>query len=73
MRFNPNLYNCGKVCLSLLGTWSGGKGEGWDMNSSSALQVRHFRFMFCSHPSVSCSKLLGASEVLCSLPTSCTG
>lgn len=23
VRFNPNLYNCGKVCLSLLGTWSG--------------------------------------------------
>ena len=41
VRFNPNLYNCGKVCLSLLGTWSGGKGEGWDMNSSTALQVRH--------------------------------
>mgnify|MGYP000902727291 CR=1 FL=1 len=27
VRFNPNLYNCGKVCLSLLGTWSG---PGWD-------------------------------------------
>lgn len=26
VRFNPNLYNCGKVCLSLLGTWSG---EAW--------------------------------------------
>ena len=23
LRFNPNLYNCGYVCLSLLGTWSG--------------------------------------------------
>lgn len=22
-RFNPNLYTCGKVCLSILGTWSG--------------------------------------------------
>ena len=22
-RLNPNLYACGKVCLSLLGTWSG--------------------------------------------------
>ena len=22
-RFNPNLYVCGKVCLSILGTWSG--------------------------------------------------
>lgn len=26
VRFNPNLYNNGKVCLSLLGTWSG---PGW--------------------------------------------
>ena len=25
-RFNPNLYKCGKVCLSILGTWSG---PGW--------------------------------------------
>ena len=23
VRFNPNLYKCGKVCLSILGTWSG--------------------------------------------------
>ena len=23
IRFNPNLYCCGKVCLSILGTWSG--------------------------------------------------
>ena len=36
VRFNPNLYNCGKVCLSLLGTWSG---PGWDPQSSSLLQV----------------------------------
>ena len=23
VRFNPNLYSCGKVCLSILGTWQG--------------------------------------------------
>jgi ubiquitin-conjugating enzyme E2 Z len=23
VRFNPNLYNCGKLCLSILGTWTG--------------------------------------------------
>ncbi|XP_065185419.1 ubiquitin-conjugating enzyme E2 Z-like [Sycon ciliatum] len=23
VRFNPNLYQCGKVCLSILGTWHG--------------------------------------------------
>jgi len=39
VRFNPNLYNCGKVCLSLLGTWQGGKGEGWTPGLSTALQV----------------------------------
>lgn len=36
VRFNPNLYACGKVCLSLLGTWSG---PGWVPNVSSILQV----------------------------------
>ena len=41
VRFNPNLYNCGKVCLSLLGTWSGAKGETWDPTASSTLQVCH--------------------------------
>lgn len=36
VRFNPNLYNCGKVCLSLLGTW---EGEKWDAKQSTLLQV----------------------------------
>eukprot|EP00588_Corethron_pennatum_P012979 CAMPEP_0194277636 /NCGR_PEP_ID=MMETSP0169-20130528/9911_1 /TAXON_ID=218684 /ORGANISM="Corethron pennatum, Strain L29A3" /LENGTH=450 /DNA_ID=CAMNT_0039021653 /DNA_START=456 /DNA_END=1804 /DNA_ORIENTATION=- len=36
LRFNPNLYNCGKVCLSLLGTWAG---PGWIPNQSTLLQV----------------------------------
>ncbi|GMI35280.1 hypothetical protein TeGR_g2859 [Tetraparma gracilis] len=35
-RFNPNLYAEGKVCLSLLGTWSG---PGWDPAVSTLLQV----------------------------------
>uniref|UniRef100_A0A7S2D863 UBC core domain-containing protein n=1 Tax=Octactis speculum TaxID=3111310 RepID=A0A7S2D863_9STRA len=39
VRFNPNLYNCGKVCLSLLGTWGGAEGETWDPQSSTLLQV----------------------------------
>lgn len=40
VRFNPNLYNCGKVCLSLLGTWSGNsQGEMWNPKLSSFLQV----------------------------------
>lgn len=40
VRFNPNLYNDGKVCLSLLGTWHGGsKEEKWDVSRSSIYQV----------------------------------
>lgn len=38
-RFNPNLYNCGKVCLSLLGTWQGEKGESWNSLTSSIFQI----------------------------------
>jgi len=32
VRFNPNLYSDGKVCLSLLGTWHG---EGWMVPTAS--------------------------------------
>lgn len=39
MRFNPNLYDKGKVCLSLLGTWYSGKDEGWIPNLSTIKQV----------------------------------
>ena len=35
-RMNPNLYNDGKVCLSLLGTWAG---PGWQAGESTLLQV----------------------------------
>ena len=39
VRFNPNLYNCGKVCLSLLGTWNGSGAEKWNPSTSTLLQV----------------------------------
>ena len=39
IRFNPNLYACGKVCLSLLGTWSGNESEQWNSSLSSFIQV----------------------------------
>lgn len=39
LRINPNLYNCGKVCLSLLGTWSGHGKEKWVPGVSTMLQV----------------------------------
>ncbi|XP_043488400.1 (E3-independent) E2 ubiquitin-conjugating enzyme UBE2O [Polistes fuscatus] len=37
-RLNPNLYEDGKVCVSLLGTWSGRGTEVWT-SSSTLLQV----------------------------------
>ena len=38
-RINPNLYEDGKICLSLLGTWDGSKNEEWSAERSSMLQV----------------------------------
>ncbi|KAL8970171.1 MAG: hypothetical protein Q9183_001649 [Haloplaca sp. 2 TL-2023] len=39
-RVNPNLYEDGKVCLSLLGTWAAAEdSEGWVTGRSSILQV----------------------------------
>ena len=38
-RLNPNLYVDGKVCVSLLGTWSGQGSENWDPANSNLLQV----------------------------------
>jgi ubiquitin-protein ligase len=39
VRFNPNLYANGKVCLSLLGTWPGNEGEQWNPKTSTLLQI----------------------------------
>lgn len=39
VRFNPNLYNDGKVCLSVLNTWHGRPEEKWNPHTSSLLQV----------------------------------
>ncbi|KAL9271367.1 putative ubiquitin-conjugating enzyme E2 25 [Drosera capensis] len=39
LRLNPNLYHCGKVCLSLLNTWRGNKDENWKPGYSTILQV----------------------------------
>ncbi|KAG8823512.1 hypothetical protein FRC19_003683 [Serendipita sp. 401] len=38
-RVNPNLYEEGKVCLSILGTWAGDKNESWNPARSSLLQA----------------------------------
>ncbi|AYV76372.1 MAG: ubiquitin-conjugating enzyme E2 [Terrestrivirus sp.] len=37
VRFNPNLYDNGKVCLSILGTWR--SGEDWNPITSTLLQI----------------------------------
>lgn len=39
VRFNPNLYHDGKVCLSVLNTWHGRPEEKWNAHTSSFLQV----------------------------------
>ncbi|KAL8109626.1 hypothetical protein AgCh_025657 [Apium graveolens] len=39
LRINPNLYECGKVCLSLLNTWDGHGNEKWLPDKSTMLQV----------------------------------
>ncbi|PIA26941.1 hypothetical protein AQUCO_08400002v1 [Aquilegia coerulea] len=39
LRLNPNLYDDGKVCLSLLNTWPGQKEENWIPGKSTMLQV----------------------------------
>jgi len=39
-RINPNLYEDGKICLSLLGTWhADAKNEGWSESTSTVLQI----------------------------------
>ncbi|KAH7929335.1 hypothetical protein BV22DRAFT_1109934 [Leucogyrophana mollusca] len=38
-RVNPNLYEEGKVCLSILGTWAGDRSETWSAARSSLLQA----------------------------------
>ncbi|GER31630.1 ubiquitin-conjugating enzyme family protein [Striga asiatica] len=39
LRINPNLYESGKICLSLLNTWKGSQSEAWNPNSSTILQI----------------------------------
>jgi len=38
-RVNPNLYEEGKVCLSILNTWTGDRSESWSAARSSLLQA----------------------------------
>lgn len=49
VRFNPNLYNCGKVCLSLLNTWATPQ---WDAANSTIYQIllSIYTMIFVEHP-----------------------
>jgi ubiquitin-protein ligase len=38
-RFNPNLYKCGKVCVSILNTWSGDKWSACQTINSTVLTL----------------------------------
>ena len=48
IRFNPNLYTSGKVCLSMLNTW---KGPGWvPTNTVSNILVAIQALVFNQEP-----------------------
>jgi ubiquitin-protein ligase len=47
VRFNPNLYKCGKVCVSLLNTW---KGEQWTSCQSISTVLLTLCTLLCSDP-----------------------
>jgi ubiquitin-protein ligase len=47
VRFNPNLYECGKVCLSILGTWSG---PAWSSVMNVRLVLQSIQSLLCSFP-----------------------
>jgi ubiquitin-conjugating enzyme E2 Z len=47
VRFNPNLYECGKVCLSILGTWTG---PGWSPVMNIRLVLDSIRSLMGSFP-----------------------
>lgn len=47
IRFNPNLYPCGKVCLSLLNTW---RGEQWTSCQSISTVLLTLCTLLCTNP-----------------------
>ena len=46
-RFNPNLYKCGKVCISLLNTW---RGEQWTSCQTISTVLLTLCTILCSDP-----------------------
>ena len=47
IRFNPNLYACGKVCVSLLNTW---RGEQWTSCQSISTVLLTLCTLLCKDP-----------------------
>lgn len=47
VRFNPNLYACGKVCLSILGTWSG---PAWTEVMTMSSVLLSIQSLLCPQP-----------------------
>jgi len=47
IRFNPNLYKCGKVCISLLNTW---RGEQWTSCQSISTVLLTLCTLLCKNP-----------------------
>jgi ubiquitin-conjugating enzyme E2 Z len=47
VRFNPNLYKCGKVCISLLNTW---RGEQWTSCQSISTILLTLCTLLCKDP-----------------------
>jgi len=47
IRFNPNLYKCGKVCVSLLNTW---KGEQWTSCQTISTVLLTLCTLLCENP-----------------------
>ena len=49
IRFNPNLYKCGKVCISILNTW---RGEQWSSCQTISTVLLHLCTLLCVNPLV---------------------
>jgi len=47
IRFNPNLYKCGKVCISLLNTW---KGDQWTSCQTISTVLLTLCTLLCENP-----------------------
>ena len=47
VRFNPNLYKCGKVCISILNTWTG---DQWTSTQTISTVLLTLCSLFCENP-----------------------